>query len=185
MDIFLEEMVKRKKNKSDFLMIFLIGWASVALSLAVIMLAIIVPSISPMIGYILSIISPVMVIFIWYFAYRFYLKFNIEYEYSMINSNLDIDKIISKRDRKRVISIDVKDAQFIACVDDAENNYIYKNLPQGVELLNCGSGTDERMTYFIDCYISGKRKIVLFQPTEKMVDALRKFNAKAVKKFDL
>ena len=39
--------------------------------------------------------------------------------------------------------------------------------------------------YFIDCYISGKRKIVLFQPTEKMVDALRKFNAKAVKKFDL
>ena len=56
MDIFLEEMVKRKKNKNDFLMIFLIGWASVALSLAVIMLAIIVPSISPMIGYILSII---------------------------------------------------------------------------------------------------------------------------------
>lgn len=185
MDIFLEEMVKRKKNKNDFLMIFLIGWASVALSLAVIMLAIIVPSISPMIGYILSIISPVMVIFIWYFAYRFYLKFNIEYEYSMINSNLDIDKIISKRDRKRVISIDVKDAQLIACVDDAENNYIYKNLPQGAELLNCGSGTDERLTYFIYCYISGKRKIVLFQPTEKMVDALRKFNAKAVKKFDL
>lgn len=41
-------------------------------------------------------------------------NFNIEYEYILTNNDLDIDKVIGKRKRKRMISLDVSTAEAFA-----------------------------------------------------------------------
>lgn len=184
MDIFIEEMVSRKKDKKDFLKISCMAWGALVLSIVIAILMISVITVSFYIGYMLRMLGPIIIILIWIFAYRMYQQLNVEYEYSIVNSSLDIDKIISKRDRKRVASLDIKDISLMACVDDEENNGEYKGISKNIEVHDCTSNTDDKKIYFIDYTVSGKRQFVLFQPSEKMAKELSRFNTKAVKLYN-
>ncbi len=184
MDVFIEELVEKKKEKKDHVIAVLLALGAVMLSFIVLALVIILPTVSMALGHVIAMFWPLLVILIWYYAYKFYSKLSIEYEYSVINSNLDIDKIMSKKSRTRVLSLDIKDASYMACIDDDENNDLYVNPPQGIKILNYSAMSENGYTYFIDCSVGGKRTIVLFQPSSKMVEALWKYNPKAIKKYN-
>lgn len=92
-------------------------------------------------------------------------NFNIEYEYILTNNDLDIDKVIGKRKRKRMISLDVSTAEAFAPYP-AEND-----VPADATVhAYTGSETD---AYYLVVNHSGYGKVkLIFNPNEKMREAI-------------
>ena len=87
---------------------------------------------------------------------------NVEYEYIVTNDDLDIDKIVGKRKRKRLISVDLKSVdEFAPYLNDTE---LHSDL---TVLADDGTGYD--MWYvFIDTESNGKIAI-LFNPDDRTI----------------
>lgn len=175
-DVFIEELVSKKKTRKDYILTALCIAGGIILSLLLIFLALIF-------GTIVAGFAPLLLAAIWYGVYYILSARNIEYEYSVINNYLDIDKITAKKKRKRVASIDIKNASVMASVKDSEVNSVYLNPPSNVKVLDYSAMSENIDAYFIDCIVDSNRTVVVFQPSKKMVEALWKFNPKAVKKY--
>lgn len=185
MDVFMEQLVPKKKDLKDKCLIALIVIAAIFLTMV---LGILTMSMgmsaqqqSP-VGSMASSLGLLLIAGVWYGAYHLINSRSVEFEYIVTNSEIDIDKIMSKKRRKRMASIDIKNASVMARIDDENNNSVYKNMPEGVKVLNFSAMSENSYTYFIDCTVEDKRTIVLWQPTSRIVDSLWKFNPKAVKK---
>ena len=90
---------------------------------------------------------------------------------------------MAKKSRKRMTSIDIKNAELMASIDDIENNSSYKNRNSNVKVRDYSAGSEYLETYFIEYNAEGQKQMLLFQPTDRIVEALWKFNPKAVKKY--
>lgn len=127
MDTFVEQIVAIKKTVKTWGAYFLIA------ILAIVLLA------ASMIF--IKGLFVVAAALIFYGVFKLYSMFNIEYEYIITNSTMDIDKIIAKSSRKRVVSFDLTAVQrvekfsgklpaniandcFFACNRDDENALI-------------------------------------------------------------
>ena len=184
MDFYIEELVKKNKEAKDYvltaLMIFLGIIISIVFFFALLLFA---PSFGAF-SQIVGTIGLLIIAGIWYLIYLLNDSRSVEYEYIVINSSLDIDKIMAKKRRKKMLEMDIKDATIMACIDDSENNAVYKNIDNSVKVQDYSAKSKNLNTYFIEYSADGKREIVLFQPTSKMVDALWQFNPRAVKKYE-
>ena len=108
-----------------------------------------------------------LIAFAWYGAYLLMSMQNIEYEYILTNSEIDIDKIMSKKARKRIASFDFKEINICANINDNEHNHDYKNVTVS-------------KTYFVDYSQDSENYRVLFQPTSKMIESIKRFNPRNV-----
>lgn len=184
MDIFMEYLVAKKKDTKDKLIIAGIIAAGVVVSLAMFALMLIVAlamaQAQSSTGTFTFSIGFVLVLFLWYGAVLLINMRSIEYEYILTNNELDIDKVMSKKGRKHLVSIDVREASCIAGTDDDMHNEAYKNPPSGVRVLDYSAHSANGYTYFIDGPVDGERTIVLFEPTGKMMDAIWKSNPRNV-----
>lgn len=189
MDVFMEHLVPKKKDRKDKLIIGLIIAGGVVLTLALFMLMLALAFASASSGQqnsgggMIFSIGLLLVAFMWYGAILLISTRSIEYEYIVTNNELDIDKVMSKKGRKHLITIDMKEVSCMARIDDDQYNTVYKNPPQGVKVLNYSAMSQNGYTYFADASIEGERTIVLFQPTNKMVEELRKFNPKNIHRY--
>lgn len=93
MDTFVEQIVAIKKTAKTWMMYILIAIA-----------AIILMTVSFLFFKTLFIAFDALILF---GAYKLYSMLSIEYEYIITNSTMDIDKIISKSSRKRILSFDL------------------------------------------------------------------------------
>ena len=96
MDQFAEMLVKKTPNGTDDLKRGGIIAAAVVITLGSVALV--------FFGYPLALVLPVCAI--WAAIYLFRLT-NVEYEYSVTNGTLDIDKILGQNKRKSMLSVDV------------------------------------------------------------------------------
>lgn len=188
MDVFMEHLVAKRKDTKDKLIISAIIFASVVLSIAMFafMLGLAFSFASanrPDMNNIIFSIGLLLVALVWYGAYLLISTRSIEYEYIVTNNEIDIDKVMSKKGRKRLITIDVREVTCLARIDDENNNDVYKNPPAGVKVINYSAMSKNGYTYFADGLFDGERKIVLFEPTNKMIDELWKFNPKAIHRY--
>lgn len=185
MDIFIEELVKKRKAGKDYAILGVLILAGILLSILLLIAMLFGSMMFGQFGQLAGSIGMLLVAAVWYAVYLINNSRNIEYEYIVINNNLDIDKIMAKKRRTKLVELDIKDASIMACVDDEENNDAYKNIDKSVKVLDLGAKNPNLYTYFIDYTTDGKRQVVLFQPTSKMVEALWKFNPRAVKKYNI
>lgn len=188
-DIFLEQLVPRKKTTGDKVKIGLIIFGGTVFSIFMILVlfaykVITFNSGQQGSGQFIVPFGFLLIAAAWYGIYLLLNTFNVEYEYVIVNNEIDIDKVMSKKGRKHLVSVDIKNATLMARIDDNENNSIYKNPPEGVKILNYSAMSNSGFTYFIDCSVEEERKIILWQPTRKMVETLWKYNPRAVKKYD-
>lgn len=188
-DIFLENLVPRKKDAKDKAIIVLVVLAGVVLTVVLLMLmfglsmaAMSSDQMRNMSSMTFS-IGLLLVAAVWYGVYRIINSRNVEYEYIVTNSELDIDKVMSKRGRKHLITIDVKNASCMGRIDDDSCNSVYKNPPEGVKILDYSANSKTSFTYFIDCRVDETRKIVLCQLTNKMAEGLWRYNPKCIKRY--
>ncbi len=99
-----------------------------------------------------------------------------EYEYIVTSGTVDIDKIIAKRKRVRLLSFDCKDCEIIAPMHIGNAFQRYAALP----ILDYTARTGNADNYFAVITLSGARTCVLFQPTEAMVQEFKQYNKNTV-----
>ncbi len=96
--------------------------------------------------------------------------FNVEYEYILTNGELDIDKIIAKRRRKRVFSMNVKEFEVLEPVDRNKN---YQNI------LDCSSNGSQDLYYGIFSKDS-KKQTLIFNPPYKMLENMKQYSPRTI-----
>ena len=103
----------------------------------------------------------------------------VEYEYSLTNGEIDIDKIMEMRSRKRIISFHMKEVELLAPVDSNE----YKGFSSKPEsIIKAFPKEDKSRQYAAIVTGGGKRLQVLFVPNKELLDLCFLYNPKAVKK---
>lgn len=157
MDIFIEQIIKKKFGKSDYLV-----FAAVLLGSCVILgiFAVCIP----------MLLLPVLV---GVFAADYYLitSRNLEYEYSVTNGDITIDKVISRRKRKRVISVDAHNIEEMGKFkpEIVRNKSSYKPY-------FASEYDDGRDSWYFCAHTSKEGNVlVVFDPDEKVMGAMKPF----------
>ncbi|MFV9568232.1 hypothetical protein [Thermoanaerobacter mathranii] len=161
MDAFIEKLVKRQKTSKDTL--FSIGVVIAAL--------IIVFGVIPLI----PIVRNLWIFFLFLFAYLAYYLIrsrNIEFEYSLTNSELDVDKIIDQKKRKHVISVDCRDFEVMAKINSDKFTQDIKTIKNRIEAVSSMSSPDVYFAVFED---KGLKTVLFFEPNEKMIEVIARY----------
>lgn len=95
---------------------------------------------------------------------------SVEYEYSYVNGDLDIDEIFSKKSRKHLVSYHMHDVEVFA---PAKSSHLdsYQNLP--VTDYTSGTQEDRDKAWAFVIGSNGKREKVLFSPNENIIKDVR------------
>lgn len=111
-----------------------------------------------------------------YLAWYVFAITNIEYEYSIVNTDILIDKIMGQRKRKRAAEYDLKKAELIAYAD-SEHMQSYKGR---VKVEDYSSRTGKNSVAVI--FPEGAEMIeLLFEPNERIIDAMKRVRPGIVK----
>lgn len=170
MDSFIEYMIKQKRTPSVAFKKIMVYAAAFALSLIVMFISLIFPSV-------LLSISPLVIVALFYVAYRINTSFDIEFEYILTNGELDIDKITHKSRRKRLMTIHCK--SFI------EFGKLDKNTKADdtgfTRVIDAGAKSDTYDDYYAVFYKNGQKIKLIFNPTLKMIDVFKLYAPRVVK----
>lgn len=115
MDIFVEQIVKKRMESKEKLMAGGIIVAAIILSCVIFLLS----------GYLMA-FTLVLVAGAIFGAYWLITGLNLEFEYAITNGDITVDKIIARRRRKRVVTIDAKEVDSMGkyrIADHAQKNY--------------------------------------------------------------
>lgn len=97
---------------------------------------------------------------------------SVEYEYIFVVGELAIDRILGAQNRKRKMKLTLEDIELVAPWNSSELAGI-KGKP-GIKITDYSSKKDESKNYGIICRKEGETQLVIFEPGEKMLDAMRK-----------
>lgn len=169
--LFTEKLVKRKRTGADLAMSIILVLAAVAICVLFYVIALYVyPAL-----FTVAIIAPLG---LGYLTFRIIRKMSVEYEYSMVNDELVIDKITAQSKRKNVFTGSCKEFAIVARTDDPEyKSYAGQNLLK----LDLRSGEDHGCDWFLVTKNKDRNTLLLFEPDERFITAFRKYNPRAVK----
>lgn len=158
MDIFIEQMIKKQITRSDRIK-----------QLGIVFATSIVATISLLFIPKLNFALACAAIFT---AYYMITTFNIEYEYIVTNSDIDIDKIISRRKRKRLISFDIKNInKFGKYINNQLDMQTYNHKVYACENLE----TNNNLFYITLHHKVYGNTLIVFNPNEKIISIIDKF----------
>lgn len=169
MDIFIEYMVKKKKGMQDYLLMFGISLFGVA---ALFLVFVILMSIIPQIASIILL----LVVGGFYGIYRLITSFNLEYEYSLVNSEMDVDKIINVRKRKRLTTVNLKGLEAFGTIGGSRSEYESYLRKANVEKIFACIDKNDDSACFAVYNEKEHQKMLVFNPNDKMVDRIKKLN---------
>lgn len=165
MDVFVEQIVKKEVTGKDWALRILIGIGMGVLSAVSLFVLLFV---FPLLGLLL------LFAVIWG-GYFLITGTDCEYEYIVTNGEIDIDKIIAKRKRVRLIT--AKASSFEAFGE-------YKDAPDigdGVTTVSA-LGTDGGSPYYADFkHPSAGNVRLIFSPSEKVIEAITPFFSRQLK----
>lgn len=164
MDNFSETLVKRKLTEQDKKKVKLI-FASLILSSIIFILVIPLYCINriPLVSTLSLAIFALIVWLLW----SQLKKMQLEYEYIITGTVLDVDKIIARKKRQRIVSLDLKEISDIGVYD--------KNSRADFESdIHAERDTSADGNYFIAFHHTALNNTrVVFTPDEKMFESLR------------
>ena len=167
MDVFVETLVRRKLTAEDRKKVKMIFF-TIIFSSVIFVLVLPFVLMSQGIAY-LSTVSMILFGVILFFCYRELKRMQIEFEYIITGTNLDIDKIIDKKKRSRLISFDLKTVEGIG---------IYKHNFEGQafeKVIHAERDLRGENNYFITLnHPKYSRVLIVFTPDERMLDGLKK-----------
>ncbi len=164
MDSYLEYLIKKRTTGPELLM-------KIGIVLLAILLSIIVFCVCLLVKF-LGTFSLFGVVCVLYGAYRLLSHLSIEYEYIFTNGELDIDMIRGKNIRKRLITIRCKDINRMEKAD-----VIIKKHDGGKKILDARYDLSLGGVYKIDATSKkGNDVLVYFQPPERLLDEMKKYN---------
>jgi len=102
----------------------------------------------------------------------------VEFEYSVLNGDIDIDKIMGMSRRKRLFSASCKDFEVFAPLASPLHGRYAAGAPN--KLYAVTSMKDEGIYFFVASYVE-KKTIVYLQPNEKMLNNFSIYNPNVMK----
>ena len=162
-EVFVEQIVKKKISMSGILM------------RAIAIIFVLAGIFSLLILGALGLTITALLIYVTYIIWGYT---SVEYEYSFLNGELSIDKIMGQRKRKTIACYDIKNAEIVAPSMSDEvvskiNNTITKDYSTRCRNANL---------YSMIVNDSDGRKQVIFEPNEKVLDAMYHVKPSIVKK---
>ena len=152
MDIFCEYMVKRKKGAKEIGITAGLVFAAIFISLLLIVF--------------LRQYSFAFICGTWYGAWWLIRRTDKEFEYILTSAILDIDKIMAKSSRKRILSVDLTGIYACRPVDDATE--------EAGKVIDASPNGAEDGVYAIDFEKNDQKKRLLFKPDKKMLNQIKK-----------
>lgn len=166
-DVFVEEMVKR--SRPGFTLLIRAG----SVVLAIVLIIVFYYFSGLLLGEYAGAVFPILFVAVWvgvFMAFRF---LSLEYEYSFYSGDVDIEKIIGKRKRSAVLSFSCKDIEIMAPYGPKYEELVGGQFQKTLDVRGTGKGQRD---WFIICRSqSGKRTVMAFSPSDRMLDAFRMF----------
>ncbi len=154
MDSFKEQLVTRNPDTSTFVKKTTVFVAALFISALLFIL--------------FKALSLVLIVLIGYGTYYLIKNFDVEYEYICTNGELDIDKIIAKSRRKRLISAEIQEALEFGEVSGKSFNKDYS-------VIDATSGSNEN-DYYLTCKSSKFGMCyVLISPNDEMLNVIKTY----------
>ena len=164
-DVFIERMVKKKFETKDILLSILIvvaGFLLVGVSIVILL---------PMTG---QIIIPFFVIIgVCFGGFKLISMLNLEYEYSLTNGFISVDKIINRSSRKRLTSFECKDIEEIG--EYTKNQSRLQNRSVQTKLFASEFADGRNSWYVIVNAKKTGRTLLVFDPDERLLDGIKRF----------
>lgn len=167
-DVFIEYMVKRKSTPQMLL-------AKCGIFLAALLLAVLALLFSGALGT-FSILGAAAAVGAVYGAYFLITSMNVEFEYSVTNGEIDVDKIISQRKRRRLVTVNCREAEAFGRYTPAE----HQNKSYNTKILACADPASG------DCwYITARIKdkglvLVVLNANDRMLESIKTFLPRSV-----
>ena len=169
MDIFVEQIVRRRRQPLDYVKLLLCLIAA-----TIVIMAMFIFNAIPFIGTIIFFVGAALV----YVIYNVGTSINLEYEYCFTNGALDVDKIIAARKRKRMTEINARHIDMMGTT----KNRVFAGYMQNREIKKiyaCTSLNDDDV-YFVLSSTDGKKQLLLFNPNDTIKDGFRRLNPQKV-----
>lgn len=163
MDTFFEQIVSIKKSGKK-----------IALLIAIWILALLLCGIVFLMSGILGSLMFLLIAGILYGAYKLSGMLNVEYEYIITNGTLDVDKIVNKQSRQRILSFDIPK---VTRMEKYNDGLIVNINPKDI-VMACNT-TDENV-YLLAYEKNGKQMNLVFSPNEKMQKVIAKYLPKFI-----
>jgi hypothetical protein len=153
-EVFVEHLVKRKVGIYNWILRFLAVVASVC---------------SVFLFPYLGVFTLTVMFGIIYLCYIVFSNTSIEYEYSFLNGELTIDRILGQRKRKHVATFDLNQTEIVA----RTNSEDIQSRAKGMRVADFSSGMQS--ADMCSMIVNGKNGQihVLFEPDEEMIRAMK------------
>lgn len=163
MDIFNEQIIKKTKSPIDVLLLMLLFLAGFTVGALLIFFGLVAAP-----TFIFTFVILACVVF--YFTIKLSANLNVEYEYSVTNNLFDVDKIVAKSRRKRLVSVDIKTIDDIGAYSaDRFNGRKFDLTVNAV-----GNPTHEGLLYVVTRHPTKGKTLIVFEPNEKIINAIKK-----------
>lgn len=157
MDIFVEQIIKKKFGLLDYL----VAVGSVLVGVALILLSFLF----------IPYLSAFVFIGVCFGAYYVISSRSVEFEYSVTNGDITVDKIIFRRKRKRILSVDAHEVDAMGKYNPEQ----HKGKTYSGRYV-CASHDDARGSWYFSAHHPKKGYVlVVFDPEEKVLNAIRPF----------
>lgn len=164
MDTFFEQIIKINKSSKSLAGVLGIWFLALVLSFAVFLFS----------GY-LGAFFVLIIAGIIYGAYKLSSLFNIEYEYIITNGSMDVDKIVNKSSRKRVLSFELPN---VTRLEKYTPNIL--NSVNIKEVVFACNQNDDNAYLMVAEKEGGKASYLVFSPNDKIKSAIIKFVPKFI-----
>ena len=163
MDVFLEYMVKKQTTGGEIVLKVVYALLAALLLVGSFFLA-------PFLGA-FSMIATLIGFGAVFGAYYLITSMNVEYEYIITNGEMDVDKIIARRRRKRMLTANArKFDEFGAYRHDAMAQKSYAN-----RVYACVSPQDPGNYYAVFNHPTLGQTLLVFTPNDRVLEGLRSF----------
>lgn len=162
MDTFTEQLEKRQNTGKDITKLVIYLLAIFAIPAIFILLGVTV-------NFYFIIVAVCAFFFCIYGSYYLVTGLYVEYEYAVTNSNITVDKILGKRTRKRIISVDLKRFNTFAKLKDTDiSKKSYR------KIFKASITPDGDDVYAAEMHLDkfGGECLLLFSPNQKTLDAM-------------
>lgn len=169
MDIFTEQLVTKPANSKDTTLKILIGAAAALICAICVYLM--------LFGWAILLVVACGAV---YGAYYLISGLNVEYEYIVTNGEMDIDKIMGKRKRKRLITVKASAFERFGKLIDAPETESGTTIIMANGINSSDEPTEE---YYAELNHSAYGNVrIIFTPEQKVIDSLKPFFKGELKK---
>ncbi|MCL2081020.1 MAG: DUF6106 family protein [Oscillospiraceae bacterium] len=166
-DVFIEHLVAKKKTGSARLK-----------GMAYIFALVILIAVTLMVDILIMLLPAAVIGGIW-LVFRLIRNLDMEFEYIVTNGELDIDRIVGRRKRKRLLTIHSRSFEILA--PDRPQYFSEYERAEFKQRIDASSGAGAPRFFAVGPSKEGGRLLLYFEPNARMLEAFRTYNPRAVK----